>query len=115
MGVSFNGYDKKILTFKKGISVTIGSPVKISGNNTVVDCSDEDNFCGIAISIKNDYVGVQMRGYVSSTYSGTTTPTVGYSKICADGSSAFKPDSTNGKNVLIVEVNSTDKTLGFIF
>lgn len=110
MNVSFNGYNEGVLTFEAESGVTVGTPVTMSGNGKV-KAAQNAVFCGVCINSRNGYAGVQINGYVTVEYSGTLS--VGYNKlVSADGK--VKADTTNGREILVVDVDSTAKTAGII-
>ena len=120
MGVCFEGYDEKVLTFEKGTGeITVGYPVKISGNGKVSQCSSGDEFCGFAVSVRENLVAVQMSGYRESGYadgSGEGAPKVdlGYSTVTA-GAAGKLSAATSGKSILVVSKDATNSVMGFIF
>ena len=70
-----------------------------------------DAFFGFPTNYSNGLQGVQIKGYVEATYTGTA-PGVGYALLVSNGS-GVKVDTTNGKAFLVVNVNTTAKTVGF--
>lgn len=120
MSVNFEGYNEKILTFEKDTgSITIGYPVKVSSNGKVSQCSNGDKFCGFAVSVRENLVGVQMSGYKEIKYAngtGSNAPTVelGYSTVTA-GTEGGVIAATAGNDVLVVSIDKTNKIAGFIF
>lgn len=109
MNVCFNGYGENVLTFETQGTINVGDPVMISANGKVSAASG--NFCGICTAVRNGYAAVQMTGYATASY--TTAPSVGYSKISASGGK-INANSTNGREYLVVDVDTTAKTFGFI-
>ena len=116
MSVSFGGMGDITATFKTYGTINAGSPVKLYGNGTVQACADGDRFCGIATYVAEDgHATVQLGGYVSIGYSGASAPTVGYGRLMADGAGkAEAAADTYGGEYLIVEVDTTAKTVGFV-
>ena len=114
MSISFGGVGELCVTFKAAASVTKGSPVKMSANDTVAICSTGDRLMGVAIDVKDDgYCTVQLNGYVTMKYSGTA-PTVGYAVLGANGTGGVKTVSSGGGEHLILNVDTTGSTVGFI-
>ena len=109
MNVSFNGYNEGIVTFEAEDGVNAGEPVAMSANGKVKAATAE--FCGICRGVRNGYAAVQLNGYASVPYSGTLS--VGYQKIAAS-SGKIKADSTNGRSILVVDVDSTTGYAGII-
>ncbi|MCR4614798.1 MAG: hypothetical protein K5756_01425 [Clostridiales bacterium] len=115
MSISYKGFNNKQLTFKAGGTVTENTPVKLSSNDTVSVCSSGDEFAGIAGQVRNGLAAVQMSGAVTLPYTGTTTPTVGYISLAADGEGGVKVPASGGKKVLAVNVDTTAETVTFIY
>lgn len=114
MGVCFDGYDEKILTFEKSGTVTEGYPVKISENGKVSNCSKDDKFCGFAVSVRDNIVAVQMGGYREATCSSATghTLALGYNNVTANtGGNIITAESGNS----ILVLSKDDTKIGFIF
>ncbi len=109
MNVNFNGFGENVLTFEVQGDITAGDPVMICGNGKVQSASGR--FCGICCSVRNGYAAVQMSGYARASY--TTAPAVGFSKISAS-SGKLNLDNSNGTEHLIVDLDTTAKTFGFI-
>ncbi len=110
MNVSFMGYDEKIATFTAESDVEAGTPVIVSDNGAV-SAANGSAFCGICKTVRDGYASVQLGGYVRAAY--TDTLTVGYNKLSAE-SGAVKVDETNGRQLLVVDVDTTDNTAGII-
>lgn len=131
MSVSFGGMGDMIATFKTSGTVNAGAPVKMQGNGTVQACSNGDRFCGIALSVASDgYATVQLGGYIKMPYSGSNF-SLGYAHALAAADGKLKADSGTqksitssgttlsvteytGSEVLVIEVDTTAKTVGFI-
>ncbi len=114
MSVAFNGYKESLATFKAANGLTAGVPVKVSANGTVDRCAAGDNFCGVASGVGSGYASVQMGGFVSLPYTGATAPVVGYTSLAADGSGGVKVVTEGGRSMLVFEVDTTVKTVGFM-
>ncbi|MBQ3929026.1 MAG: hypothetical protein II711_02925 [Clostridia bacterium] len=109
MNVSFNGYGENIATFETAADVTVGAPVMISDNGKVSAATSA--FCGVCKGLRNGYAAVQLDGYVRLPYTGTVT--VGYTKLVIN-SGKIKTDTTNGRQILVVDVDTADGTAGII-
>lgn len=120
MNVSFEGYNEQIATFEAEPGVEAGKPVKITDNGKVSLCSTAGDVpCGICVAVRGDYASVQLGGYINATYTantgdGAVNPALGFSYLVSDGSGAFK-GASDGLKVLVVEIDSTNKKIGFIF
>lgn len=114
MSISFGGVGELCVTFKTNGSVTKGCPVKMSANDTVAACADGDRMIGVAIDVSNDgYATVQLAGFVTMSYTGTA-PTVGYAALVANGNGGLKTVSTGGGEYLVLDVDASANTVGFI-
>lgn len=114
MAVAFNGYKESLATFKAANGLTAGVPVKMSANGTVDTCAAGDSFCGVASGAGKGYASVQMSGFISLPYSGVTPPAVGYASLAANGSGGVKVVTDGGRSLLVLEVDTTAKTVGFM-
>ena len=111
MSVAFNGFNENVVTFEAATGVAAGKPVMISANNKV-QAVTSGAFCGICTNVRGGYAGVQLKGFVTVPYSGTVT--IGYQKLAAATGGKVTVDTTNGKAYLVVNVNSTAGTVGFM-
>ncbi len=111
MNVAFNGFNEDIVTFEAASGVTAGTPVTISANGKVA-ATTSGAFCGICKSVRAGYAAVQLSGYVTVGSSGSIS--LGYQKLGAAADGKVKADSTNGREYLVVDVDSTANTVGFI-
>ncbi len=112
MSVAFGGFNENTATFKTASEIEVGTPVAMSGNGTVKACASGSAFCGIATSSDNSYVSVQLSGTVTLPYTGTA-PAVGYSEL-SSGGTGVKADSTNGREYLVLSVDTAQKTVTFL-
>lgn len=115
MKVSFEGIGENVVTFYNSQSnaAAAGNAVKMSGNGEVGACSDGDRIAGLCLSSDGDYAAVQICGYVSMPYTGAA-PSAGFAKLSAAGVSALKVDGTNGAEKLVIDVDASAKTVGFM-
>ncbi len=109
MSINFNGLGENVATFMTTDKVQVGTPVKMSTNDTVTACSVTEPFCGICISVRDGYASIQLAGYV-------TMPTkskigVGYQKLTASLNNTVAVNSS-GRDFLVI--NSTETKVGFI-
>ncbi len=111
MNISFNAVGHDYLTFACPDTATEGYPCKIASNETVSDADSGDNFFGIISAMRDGSARVLFRGYHEIVYTGTA-PTVGYGILVADGTGGVKTGTT-GKSYWIVNVDSTNKIVGF--
>ena len=73
-----------------------------------VACTDGDAFCGLALSVRSGFAGVQVKGFACLPTSGTVT--LGRVKLAADGTGGVKPVSTGGTEVLVVSADNSGHT-----
>ena len=111
---SYEGIGQWAATFACS-SVSVGQVVKVSSNGTVSACSAEDAFGGmvLAVSRGGDACTVALGGMVTADYSGESAPTVGWCTLSADGTGGVAADE-DGRAYLVVDVNTTDKTVTFV-
>ncbi|MEG0440985.1 MAG: hypothetical protein RR544_01605 [Oscillospiraceae bacterium] len=111
MKVSFEGIGEVAVTCFAGETVAKGDVVKMTGNGTVGACAAGDAFCGVALGgAERGTAAVQMGGCCAVSYSGTA-PTVGWTKISADGAKGVKADATaTGTAYLVLSVDTAAKT-----
>ena len=114
MSISFSGIRDKA-TFVAS-SLTFGTDegkvCKITANQTAGLCSDGDRFHGMIETIERDnaYCVVRKTGYVILAYTGSD-PSAGIVKLSADSSGGVKVDNTAGIEYLVVDVDTTGKTV----
>ena len=106
MNISANGFFDHTLTLQAASAIPAGHPVKLSGNYTVAAASAGDKFCGVLLSCCDGVCAVQLHGAVTLAYTGTA-PAVGFASLVSDGNGSAE----NGTSVLILSVDSTDKTV----
>lgn len=112
MNVSFEGFNESAATFIASGAVLPGTAVKITSNGTVAPCADGDKFAGVALNAADGYAAVQLGGYVKCTYTGTA-PTVGFAILASGGTNKVKT-ATAGNTYLVLDVDTTAKTVGFL-
>lgn len=108
MNISANGFFDHTLTLQAASAIPAGHPVKLSDNYTVAGASAGDKFCGVLLSCCDGVCAVQLHGAVTLSYTGTA-PVVGFASLVSDGNGGVK-SAENGTSVLILSVDTTDKT-----
>lgn len=111
MDVAFNGFNEGIVTFEAASGVTAGVPVAVSANGKV-SAVTSGAFCGICNNVRGGYAAVQLSGYVRVPYSGTLA--VGYKKLAAATGGKVTVDTTNGREYLVVDIDSANGIAGII-
>lgn len=128
MKVSFKGYGENVATFECADGVSKGTLVKISDNGKVSVCSSGDRFCGVAIDVRNGFASVQLSGYTTVKINGSVS--CGYQNLVAHASDTVKVQNEvltaasgggtvtvttqAGREILVVDVDTTAKTAGII-
>lgn len=112
MDISFNGIETKVITFY-GPNVNVGDLVIIKQNYTVEKCADGDEFIGIVISKRGEYVGVQTSGYIEISSMASSVP-YGYVTMTSTGSNGIQKSDTAVKAHLVVKKDTTRDIVGFI-
>ncbi len=114
MKVSFEGIGESVVTFynSKTSAAAAGVPVRMSGNGEVSACADGERFFGYALSCDKDFAAVQTAGYIELGYTGTA-PTVGFTKLAANGSGGVKAAETGGE-FLVIDVDTANKIVGLM-
>ena len=112
MTTNFNGFNEKVLTFECESKISAGTPVKMTANGKVAAAVAGDRFIGTCVYTRCGFAAVQVEGYVTLPYT-STAPTINYAKLVADGNGGVKTD-TNGSEVVVLSVDTTAKTVGFI-
>lgn len=113
MKVSFNGFNETVATFETATEIAQGKLVKMSANGKVAVCVADDAFIGVVIKGESDAASVQLGGYARLTYSGTSAPSVGYNKFSSDANGNLTVD-TDGKEYLVIDVDTVAKTAGIM-
>lgn len=113
MSIKFNGIRNTIVTFKANGAIAENTPVRPSANHTVAPSTSGTAFIGVTINQSKNLVGVQVQGYFELPYS-STVPSVGFTRLAADGNGGVKIDTANGRECAIVFVDEVNKTVGFL-
>ena len=112
MNISINGYGENNATFNTEGLVCPFHTVKMADNLTVTPCAAGDDFIGMAVNTNSEFTCVQLDGYAEFRYSGTA-PATGYCRLSADGNGGIRADE-NGREYLVVDVNTAKSTAGII-
>lgn len=111
MSISIDGFCQQVATFEAASGVAAGKPVAMSANNKV-QAVTSGAFCGICIGVKDGIAAVQTGGYIKVPYSGTLT--IGFKQLAAASGGKVTVDATNGREYLVVYVDSASGTAGII-
>lgn len=111
MAICFDAIGEKYVTFLASEGTEQGTVCKLSANDTVGGCGENDVFCGVAAEVKNGCAAVVMGGYVELPYTGTA-PAVGYALLAADGKGGVCTAASGGRSCLVVHVDTAEKKIG---
>lgn len=106
--ISFDDIGAVTATFAAQEGVTAGQVVKITGSGEVGPCQEGDAFCGLALSCREGFAGVQVGGFLEMPVTGAVS--LGRTALAADGSGGVKAASSGGVAALIVSVDSAAGT-----
>ena len=104
MSVAFEGIDRLVVTFLAG-DVTVGKPVVMGGEGSVKNASSGQMPVGVALHARDGHAAVQLKGFVTVQYSGSTAPALGWTALVADS-------GESGRMCLVVTRDSEKKTVG---
>ena len=110
MAISFDAIGERYVTFFAGQTAEDGKLCKMTANGTVGNCAANDDFCGVITQVRGGTASVLMNGYVELPYTGSA-PSLGYSVLVAGASDSVK-SAESGKTYLVVNVDTTAKTVG---
>ena len=115
MKVCYEGIGELCATFSCG-NLAEGAPVRVSAAGTAAACGKGNEIAGVvkAVSRGKDACSVQLRGFVTLPYSGTTAPSLGYNALEADGAGGVKVGESSARERLVVEVDATSGKVTFL-
>lgn len=105
--VSFEEIGAVTATFLAKEDVVPGQVVKITDDGQVGTCSDNDAFCGLALSSRKGFAGVQVKGFMTLPISGSVS--LGQVILAADGTGKVK-SAEAGVTALVVSVDDAAHT-----
>lgn len=111
MTISFQGIGQQAVSFFAGKIMDAGTVCKVTANSCVTTCAAGEAFCGIAGNTRGGVTHVTLKGYVTVPYTGTA-PKVGWCALAANGNGGVKT-LEGAREYLVVNVNTTDNTVGF--
>ena len=104
--ISFEDIGAVVATCEVEEGVAGGQVVKLTGNAKVGACTAGDSFCGVVMMPRAAIAGVQFKGFMTVTYTGSLIP--GWATLAADGNGGVK-SASSGVNAQVICVN-TDGT-----
>ena len=113
MKVSFEGIGEQLISFAAANGTTKNEFVKLSASGTLAKCSADDVFMGYCVKTGAGFADVMTHGYIEVGYVGQTAPTLGYDTLTAAGSGKVQADD-DGREYLIIKVDTTNAVVGFI-
>lgn len=107
MKTSYEGFRENIITIEADTTLTsVGVPVKLTTDGKAAPCAANDVFCGVCVNLRNGYASVAVAGYVKIPVSGTVNP--GYQTLCAASATAVKTTTSDGRQCLVIDSNSSE-------
>ena len=111
MKLSMNGIEARHITLAAGDGLTAGALCKITAACTAGAAASGEAFVGPVTAVRAGLACVQLGGYCELPYTGSSAPTLGYCKLAADGTGGVTTNAS-GREYLVVEVDTTGKTVG---
>ena len=84
---------------------------KMHANDTVAACAAGNDFIGVVVGKRDGLACVQVAGFVTLHYTGTTAPTVGECALAGDGKGGVAV-TENAKKYRVLRVDTAAKTVG---
>lgn len=112
MNIAYNGFHTDVLSMEADGNINIGSPVIVNDKGFCHAASNNAEIFGVAVSKRDELIGVQLTGYVELPYT-STAPTHGYCKLVCSNATSVKV-SENGRQYKVIKVDTANKIVGFI-
>lgn len=110
MNTSFKGFGENAVTFEADTTLTTaGVPVKITAGGKVAPCANGDKICGVALSVRDGFACVQLKGYTELPLDGEVA--LGFVSIAAKTGGKVSANAA-GREVLVL--SAENGTVGFI-
>lgn len=84
MNVDFKGYGENVATFLAADGLQAGDLVKMSGNFTVAAATEDSDFVGVCLGVRDGYAAVQTSGYTEVVFTGELS--TGYQILACEDS-----------------------------
>lgn len=111
MKVCFDGIGQLLATFLDDGTAAEGQVCGVTAGATVGGCQAGDRFCGVVCHAAGGTAAVQLKGYVTVSYTGTA-PAVGYAALTADGAGGVCAGGS--VSYLVLDVDTAAGTVGFV-
>lgn len=112
MSSAFKGFETKEITLKS-TGINPGAVVMLNEELLAVSPAEGTVFCGVCSAVRDGYASVIISGYAEAAFTGTA-PVPGYQKLASDGNGGVIVDNENGREYLVVGVDSSASTVEFI-
>lgn len=112
MKIEYKGIMENVVTFLKSGTVNIGDMVKVTESDTVSVCTAGDVFDGIAVSVGENIVGVQLTGFAELPV--TSAPGFG-KQVMAVGENGTITTAQTGRECCVVSYDSVVGTATVYF
>lgn len=118
MSVSYNGFDVKHITFEKQSSteIKVGDLVITNAQGYLEKAASSSPFFGVATCVRDNFVSVQVSGYVELDYTGSTVPS-GMCKLYSNGAGGVSVDSSTAASNparMVLKADTANKKIGMI-
>lgn len=111
MNISYEEIGYLAVTFPAS-GCQAGQVCVMGSTGKVGPCAAGGRITGLVESVNGGQAAVQIHGFVTVPYTGTTAPATGYAGLSADGSGGVKADAS-GVAYLVVAVDTAATTVTF--
>ncbi len=108
-----DGFDRQEVTLEAPTAIKKGAVVGISNDFTAKTAPSTVKPVGVCTYCDGAKASILIRGYAEVSYTGDT-PSFGITGVVGNGSGGIKADA-NGRQVIIVTVDTTAMKCGIIF
>lgn len=113
MNIKYDGYNTHCLTMENG-GVTPGNPVSIDAKGRAINGAVGKPFVGMCVSTRGDYAVVQTHGYAKANCVDKLAYGINELTVTQGNKLGLAIGETEGRQVIVVEVDSVNQTIGFI-
>ena len=101
-------------TFYTNEDIKAGMTVELDTDGNAIMAQTNSRFIGVCTKADGNYISVALTGIVTVPYTGTTTPSIGYELLAADGNGNVKFNSGSEVDHLVLSVNTEEKLVTFM-